>query len=428
MKAVLSVMMGMALAGSVLAQDTGQCPANPVVYPPFTYAWSSAVEGLFKVDDEETGLSGVLRSDDGKLILPMVYQDIEVCADRMIAEEEQSGLYGLFDLEGRELLPPTYPILQCPVQGMAIFTDEQGLQGVVNAEGKVVVAPQYTEIQVFQGGMAAVDKDGRFGLINTQGEEVVAPQYVYAEALDNGLALVQREDLQSALLNDKGELVFPFTLAAWVVAGGEDWVTVSQDDTQTMKNIQGETLFTFNGAIDGYFPEVGLFSLWDGGKNGFIDETGKEVVPPRYEESNGFSEGLAAVRAGDKWGYVNAQGEVVIAPQFTGNLEEGGRIGNFYQGSALVFADGKGFLIDKAGKKISRDYAQVEETVDHQLYFTTDEGKGVLARDGRELLPAGYDEVVSFAAPDRRFLVKSKDGIWQLRDEAGCVYATQGSK
>ena len=426
MKKRLAVMVGAALAASVCAQNAEQCPANPVEFPPFTDTDASSVGKLLAVYDE-TGLSGVLRVADGKLILPIAYQALSVCEDSIIALDERSALFTVLDFDGRELLPPTYPDLRCPVQGLAIFTDEQGLQGVMNRKGEVVVAPHYSGIEDFQGAMAAVEKDGRFGLINSQGEEVVAPQYASAAAFANGFAMLQREDMQRALVNDKGEFVLPFAEDAWVLAGDEDWVIAQQDGRQTMKNTQGETLFTFSGSISDYSPEVGLFSLWQDDKNGFVDATGKEVVPLVYDEVEGFSEGLAAVRVGDKWGYVNAQSEVVIAPQFSGNMEVDGKIGGFYQGSALVFADGKGFLIDKSGKKMSRDYALMIEMPDHQIHFTTDEGDGVLARDGRELL-AGYDAIIPFAAPDTRFLVKSKDGVWQVRDEAGCVYATQGSK
>src|SRR5256886_7120849 len=43
------------------------------------------------------------------------------------------------------------------------------------------------------------------------------------------------------------------------------------------------------------------------------------VIPPRYPSYPGeFAEGLAAVQVGEKWGFVDTTGRVVIEPQFDG--------------------------------------------------------------------------------------------------------------
>ncbi len=47
-------------------------------------------------------------------------------------------------------------------------------------------------------------------------------------------------------------------------------------------------------------------------KWGYIDRTGKFVIPPRYDVANGFSEGLAVVHNSGKVGFIDATGKVVI--------------------------------------------------------------------------------------------------------------------
>lgn len=49
---------------------------------------------------------------------------------------------------------------------------------------------------------------------------------------------------------------------------------------------------------------------------GFIDKTGAFVIPPQFESTLGFSEGLAAVVLNDKWGFIDKSGLLVIQPQF----------------------------------------------------------------------------------------------------------------
>jgi len=67
------------------------------------------------------------------------------------------------------------------------------------------------------------------------------------------------------------------------------------------------------------------------GKLGFIDKSGKEVIPPKYDAASDFSEGLAAVRIGDrntgKWGFIDKSGNEIakIAFEFSslGDVSEG---------------------------------------------------------------------------------------------------------
>jgi hypothetical protein len=69
----------------------------------------------------------------------------------------------------------------------------------------------------------------------------------------------------------------------------------------------------------------GLAAVEYGGKWGFIDKTGKFMVDPQYEVVYDFSEGLAAVRTGHKWGYIDPAGNMVIQPQYehASNFSEG---------------------------------------------------------------------------------------------------------
>jgi len=62
---------------------------------------------------------------------------------------------------------------------------------------------------------------------------------------------------------------------------------------------------------------------------GYIDTTGKVVVPPRFTAASRFSGGLAAVEVGQSayniWGYIDKIGKIVIQPQvnFNDNFSEG---------------------------------------------------------------------------------------------------------
>jgi len=83
------------------------------------------------------------------------------------------------------------------------------------------------------------------------------------------------------------------------------------------------------------------------GKWGFIDKTGRLVIPCQWVEAERFSEGLAVVRDfNDKWGFIDKTGRLVIPCKWKG-------AGNFSEGLAAVEdANDKWGYIDKTGKVI----------------------------------------------------------------------------
>ena len=60
---------------------------------------------------------------------------------------------------------------------------------------------------------------------------------------------------------------------------------------------------------DKYYEGLAWVKL--NGKWGFIDKTGKEVIPIKYDGAWYFSEGLASVKLNDKWGFIDKAGKEV---------------------------------------------------------------------------------------------------------------------
>jgi hypothetical protein len=47
-------------------------------------------------------------------------------------------------------------------------------------------------------------------------------------------------------------------------------------------------------------------------KFGFIDAAGREVIPLKFQHGFSFSQGLAPVKQGEQWRYIDPQGKKVI--------------------------------------------------------------------------------------------------------------------
>ena len=78
-------------------------------------------------------------------------------------------------------------------------------------------------------------------------------------------------------------------------------------------------------------------------KYGFIDKTGKEVIPIKYDNAWSFSEGLASVKLNNKYGFIDKTGKEVIPIKYDDAW-------GFSEGLAFVELNGKLFYINKRGE------------------------------------------------------------------------------
>ncbi len=127
-----------------------------------------------------------------------------------------------------------------------------------------------------------------------------------------------------------GEKAIPFQYGKFILKNGKEinWMANFSDSILLYKeSVRGrkEQLFVLpqkNGS---------LFHIWDAdGKEGFIDINGSLILKPQFEAVGEFSEGLAPALIGDKWGYINEKGEVVIKPRWP---QSGS---SFHEGLAIV--------------------------------------------------------------------------------------------
>jgi len=81
---------------------------------------------------------------------------------------------------------------------------------------------------------------------------------------------------------------------------------------------------------------------------GYIDTTGKVVIPPQFENAMDFKEGLAPVRINRPWGYIDKDVKFAIAPQYDFASQ-------FENGIAHIGLKGKDGFIDKNNKRFFED-------------------------------------------------------------------------
>ena len=129
-----------------------------------------------------------------------------------------------------------------------------------------------------------------------------------------------------------------------------------------------------------------------GGKHGFIDTAGHEIVPCKYDDAGDFHEGMAKVEIGHKWGYIDKNGHEVIPCIYNEAYD-------FSDGLALVYSDSESrrFFIDKSGKDALPTGIIWDDVFKEGLARITKDGKtGFVNKEGKEVIPCKYDGAAMF--------------------------------
>jgi hypothetical protein len=139
-----------------------------------------------------------------------------------------------------------------------------------------------------------VTKGGKWGAIDLKGTVVIPFEYSDASEFDKGIIAVEKDNKWGFFNNNGVKLT--------------ECIYTSYGDG-THSNLTG---MLGHGSRSGWSSSENGFIPVCNGKWGFIDNTGKQVIPCQYDLVATFREGLCAVMTGDYVGFINEQNEMVI--------------------------------------------------------------------------------------------------------------------
>ena len=156
---------------------------------------------------------------------------------------------------------------------------------------------------------------------------------------------------------------------------------------------------------DVWYFNNGLARVKIDGKENYIDKSGKIIITIEYDEIGPFSDGMAWVRKGDKYGYINKNGDLVIPivyDVYHCDFENYTLIHDFSEGLSAVSINGKCGFIDKTGVlAIPAIYdgnfwngewaAYIPKFSDGLARVRKDNKWGVINKAGEEIVPFELD-------------------------------------
>ncbi len=189
---------------------------------------------------------------------------------------EEKGKLGLVDLQGKTVLAPTFNSIEEKQPYFIACSKTKGCS-VYNENLQLVLKGGYNSIELGCEGQFIVEKNGKYGVVSEKGTIILPLKYSFINSNKNGYTVTLND--KTGLFNSEGKEIIPISYR---------WIYTDE--------------------IDDNIPIVAKLN----GKEGYINTKNEWVIPPTYLYAFAFQQGVARVKKGRNYMYINLKGEPVI--------------------------------------------------------------------------------------------------------------------
>jgi len=283
---------------------------------------------------------------------------------------EEKGKLGLVDLEGKTVLAPTFNSIEEKQPYFIACSKTKGCS-VYNGNLQLVLKGGYNSIELGCEGQFIVKKNGKYGVISEKGAVILPLIYSNINSNKNGYTVKLNE--KAGLFNSEGKEIIP----------------ISYSSVYTSK-------------IDDNIPIVAKLNE---SKAGYINTKNEWVIPPTYLYAFAFQQGVARVKKGRNYMYINLKGEPVIQDFDNYVIEPSD---NTY--IVGVRKECKYMVYDLNGNLLDTYDGFINNWSGNAIFGVKKGGKwGYIDGYGKVIVPFEYEEVNNFS---EGLASVRKDGKW----------------
>jgi len=331
--------------------------ARPAIFLLIALSFVAAGTSLARATEDEHGSVGFI-DPSGKVVIPPTF-DFGLDFSGGLAAVRRKGKWGYVDRDGRPCVNFRFNFAESFSEGFAAVAMQRGDQlqwGYISPRGQLMIEAHFLCAGSFSEGLAPVlvekhdrrHEDARWGYINTQGKFVILPRYSAARPFAHGRAVVQIGE-RWAIISRSGRTVSDHVISASGFKFCDGLLRVRVDSKWGYIDPEGKFAIPphFEAAYD---ASEGLAVVRSKGRFGALDSRGAVAIEPTFDslvisfrkgvigakgkrwhllDSSGESiavlphnmqvwgelrDDRMLVRRGERFGYINAAGELAIPP------------------------------------------------------------------------------------------------------------------
>jgi hypothetical protein len=304
------------------------------------------------------GLNWGFINKTGQMVIKPQFDDAFPFREGMAAVKK-NGYWGFIDKTGKYAIKPRFITSSSYAntkphdfqEGISIAPDTDQQFICINKNGEIAfnlpsVISSFSDVRNadFSQGLAAWphtdEGNQKFGFIDKTGKYALPPKLETAEPFSEGRAavsLIFDSPSQSTIKTifehnvPKWRHDLPQEVKGYIDLNGNFYSCKKYDEISSFHEGLAKVskcLSMPQGKGGPYIRQMTLRGpRYDVQKDlcGFIDKNGNEIIKLQFEEAGDFSEGVAAIRRGQKFGFINKVGKIVVEPKvdFVGPFKSG---------------------------------------------------------------------------------------------------------
>lgn len=306
-------------------------------YPKETKAYEFQMEtfieqkdylSFFKLADEfsKRGLSSEVVSDyvakyEYEHFFNGEYLDVGVFSNGMCAVQTGSK-WGYIDTLGEKIIDTKFEKVGPFSAGLAPVIDAEGKAYYIDPAGNkkfvVLNIENMQEVGFIENGIYSVYNGDTWGFYDEE-YNLLYGGYKEVSSIGNGVIAVKKDDKWS-LIDKEGK---DLTGKKYEAVAMDEKMIVYRNGRIFVNDGTGYQMIDSTGTAYGKkYEEVRVFNdttyaaVKLDGKWGFVNANGEMVIKPQYQDARSFANGYAAVMKDFVWGFIDMEGRMVIEPQF----------------------------------------------------------------------------------------------------------------
>ncbi len=272
---------------------------------------------------------------------------------------------------------------------------------------------QFRSAGTFHNGLALVEQQSGFGVIDRQGGVVLPMEYEWVEGFEGHRSRLRKAG-RMGLVSEFGDRVLQPVHdhigtfndgLAMVVTNGKCGYVDTTGRFVIPQEYEANTDVAAWGDFRGGLAEVQLQ-----GKRGLINTRNERIVPCQYVDIGGTNGPFFPVKKKAKWGYMDRKGNTVIEAKYDQAWDFAGGLARVKVGDAFG-------ALDSTGKEIIPvRFASLMDADHGHIVAGESDGVGLLDITGKVVIPALYDSVELVNERIAKVEIDEKFGYLRLAD------------